>query len=100
MRLMSQPPLRGNKLAVTIYDRARRITEGTWQSIEDVLVRQLETAFPLPTLEPEEQRELEALTFLSDEALWMIAREHMPEDRQARLHVLMTANSQGAVDEI
>src|SRR5262245_6015571 len=85
-----------------IYDRARQVAEDTSQSIEDVLVRQLENAFtePLPALEPEEQRELEALAFLSDDALCTIAREHMPEDRQARLHVLMTANSQGAVDEI
>jgi site-specific recombinase XerD len=46
-------------------------------------------------LESGEQRRLEALTFLSDNALWTIAREHMPEDRQARLHTLMTGNSQG-----
>jgi hypothetical protein len=85
-----------------IYDRARQIAEGMSQPIEAVLVRQLENAFPKPllALEPEEQRELEALTSLSDDALWTIAREHMPEDRQARLHALMTANSQGAVDEV
>ena len=73
-----------------IYDRARQIAAGTSQSIEAVLVRQLENAFtePLPALELGEQRELEALTFLSNDALWTIAREHMPEDRQERLHVL------------
>ena len=40
-----------------IYDRARRIAEGTSQPIEAVLVRQLENAFaePLPALEPGEQ---------------------------------------------
>jgi hypothetical protein len=50
-------------------------------------------------LAPDEQRELEALTFLSDDALWMIAREHMPEDRQVRLQALMDANTQGVLDD-
>ncbi len=84
-----------------IYDRARRIAEGTSQAIEAVLLQQLQDAFtePLPALAPDEQRELEALTFLSDDALWTIAREHMPEDRQARLQALMDANSQGTLDD-
>lgn len=84
-----------------IYDRARRIAEGTSQSIEAVLLQQLHDAFtePLPALAPDEQRELEALMFLSDDALWTIAREHMPEDRQARLQALMDANSQGTLDD-
>jgi hypothetical protein len=80
-----------------IYNHARRIAEGTSQSIEAVLLQQLQDAFtaPVPDLAPEEQRELEALSLLSDDALWTIARERMPEDRQARLHALMDANSQG-----
>ncbi|MBI3326873.1 MAG: hypothetical protein HYZ81_09245 [Nitrospinae bacterium] len=84
-----------------IYDRARQIAVGTAQSIEAVLLQQLEDAFaePLPALPPEEQRELEALAHLSDEALWTIAREHMAQERQARLHVLMDANSQGTLDQ-
>jgi hypothetical protein len=54
-----------------IYDCARRIAAGTSQSIEAVLLQQLQDAFaaPLPNLAPEEQRELKALTFLSDDAL-------------------------------
>ena len=84
-----------------IYDCARRIAEGTSQSIEAVLLQQLKDAFaaPLPDLAPEEQRELEALTFLSDDAWWTIAREQMPEDRQVRLHTLMNAHSQGTLDD-
>ena len=85
-----------------IYDCARRIAEGTSQSIEAVLLQQLKDAFssPLPELAPEEQRELEALRFLSDDALWTIAREQMPEDRQVRMQTLMDANSQGTLDEV
>jgi hypothetical protein len=74
-----------------IYDCVRRIAEGTSRSIEAVLLQQLKDAFagPLPNLAPEEQRELEALAFLSDDTLWTIAREQMPEDRQVRMHTLM-----------
>ena len=82
-----------------IYDRARQIAEDTSQSIEAVLLQQLRDAFtePLPALAPEERRELEALTHLSDDALWTIAREHIPADKQARLQALMEANSQGTL---
>jgi hypothetical protein len=84
-----------------IYDCARRIAEGTSQSIEAVLLQQLKDAFtdPLPDLAPEEQRELEALKFFSDDALWTIAREQMPEDRQVRMQTLMNANSQGTLED-
>ncbi len=85
-----------------IYDRARQIAEDTSQSIEAVLLQQLQDAFaePLPDLPPEERHELEALVSLSDDALWTIAREQMPEDRQVRLRALMHANSQGALDDV
>ena len=84
-----------------IYDRAHRIAEVTLQSIEAVLLEQLEDAFaePLPALPPDEQRELDALIHLSSEALWTMARERMPEDKQARMQTLMGANSQGALDD-
>jgi hypothetical protein len=84
-----------------IYDRARQVAAGTAQSVEAVLLQQLQAAFmaPLPPLPPDEQRELEALTSLSDEALWTLAREQMAQDKQARLHVLMEANSQGTLEE-
>ena len=84
-----------------IYDRARQVAAGTAQSVEAVLLQQLQAAFmaPLPPLPPDEQRELEALTSLSDEALWTLAREQMAQDKQARLHVLMDANSQGTLEE-
>jgi hypothetical protein len=84
-----------------IYDRARQLAAGTAQSVEAVLLQQLQEAFAesLPALTPDEQRELEALTSLSDEALWTLAREQMAQDRQTRLQMLMEANSQGMLDE-
>jgi hypothetical protein len=83
-----------------IYHRARRIAQETSQSIEAVLLQQLQEAFtePLLDLAPDEQRELEALTRLSDDALWTIAREQMLEDRKVRLQALMDANSQGILE--
>jgi hypothetical protein len=84
-----------------IYDRARQVAAGTAQSVEAVLLQQLKVAFlaPVPTLPLDEQRELEALTSLSDEALWTLACAQMVQDKQARMHVLMDANSQGTLDE-
>jgi hypothetical protein len=55
---------------------------------------------PLPDLEPEEQRELETLTLLSDDALRTIACEQLPADRQMRMQTLMDANSQGTLDDV
>jgi hypothetical protein len=83
-----------------IYDRARQIAAGTAQSVEAVLLQQLQEAFvaPLPALPPEEQRELEAFIHLSDEALWTLARAQMAQDRQARMQALMEVNSHGTLD--
>ncbi|MBI3245242.1 MAG: hypothetical protein HYZ50_01905 [Deltaproteobacteria bacterium] len=85
-----------------IYDRASHLAKATAQSIEAVLLQQLRDAFadPLPELPPEEQRELHALTLLSDEALWTIARAQMAGEKQARLQTLMEINNQGALDPL
>ena len=36
---------------------------------------------------------------LSDDALWTIAREQLPEDVQARAHTLMDKNSRGVMTD-
>ena len=73
-----------------IYDRAQQVAAGTAQSVEAVLLQQLQAAFmaPLPALPPDEQSELEALTHLSDEALWTLARAQMAQDKQAVLEAM------------
>ena len=85
-----------------IYDRASHIAEVTAQSIETVLLQQLKDAFadPLPELPVDEQRELNALTLLSDEALWTIAREQMAGDKQVRMQTLMEENNQRGLDPL
>src|SRR6266446_1785557 len=65
--------------------RARQIAETVAQPVEQLLLDHLKTlAAPLPVLPPDTQADLDALQHLSDDALWTIAREQLPEDVQAR----------------
>ena len=83
-----------------ISARARQIAETTSQPVEQILVDYLKTlVVPLPELPPTEQAELEALHHLSDDALWTIAREQMPDDAQAHAQELMEKNSLGTITE-
>ena len=84
-----------------LYDQARRLAERQSVPIEQVLVHQLQSTFvDLPALSPDEQTELEALTHLSDEALWTIAREQMQEMAQQRMQILMERNNFGLLVEL
>lgn len=82
-----------------VYSRLHEIAAATNQSLETVLVNRLKTTFsePLPTLPPDEQAELDALRHLSDDALWTIAAEQMPDPAQTRAHELMDKNSLGQI---
>lgn len=81
-----------------LYNRARRLAEKRALPIEQILLNQLEATFvDLPSLPPGEQSELDALAHLSDQALWTIAREQMPENDQQRMQTLMTANNLGTI---
>jgi uncharacterized protein (DUF1684 family) len=68
-----------------ISAKAQAIAAHRQQSAEQVLLDYLQM-FPEPTvaLTPEEERELNALQYLSDDTLWTIASEQMPEAAQAR----------------
>jgi hypothetical protein len=82
------------KVPEDIAARARQIAETVAQPVEQLLLDHLKTlAAPLPVLPPDTQAELDALQHLSDDALWTIAREQLPEDVQARAHTLMDKNS-------
>lgn len=81
-----------------LYDRARRLAEKKSLPVEEMLVEQLErTLIDLPTLPPDEQAELDALTHLSNDALWTIAREQMDMERQERMKILMEHNNMGTI---
>jgi hypothetical protein len=90
-----------------LYQRARQIAEETAQSIDRVLLERLHTLFlteadtePVPALAPDEESELAALRSLSDDALWTIARERLPEDVSARMETLMDRNSAGTITSV
>ncbi|MEZ4668182.1 MAG: hypothetical protein R3E39_09735 [Anaerolineae bacterium] len=81
-----------------VYVRARQIAEETSQLVDEVMIEYLRTLpTPLPTLPPDEEAELYALKNLSDDALWTIAREQMPDDLQVRTQDLMDKNSMGSI---
>ena len=85
------------ELTDDVIDRARKQAAQTDQPIESILVQQLEAAFsePLPILLPDEQAELNALSNLSTDALWTIAREQMARNQQKRMQILMDKNTMG-----
>ncbi len=81
-----------------VYLQARQVAEETAQTVDQVMIDYLRTlSTPLPVLPPDEEAELEALKHLSDEALWTIAREQMPDAEQRRMQFLMDKNSLGQI---
>jgi hypothetical protein len=81
-----------------IYEQARQVAEATSQPIEQVLIRRLQDAYAsLSRLPPDEQAELAAFRFLSDDTLRGIAREQMPSSLQGRMVYLGDRNSRGTI---
>jgi len=89
------------ELTDELIERAKKQAEQIKQLVERVLAQQLEVAFsdPLPVLPTNKQAELDALKYLSNDALWTIAREQMPHDQQNRMQVLMDGNTMGTLSE-
>ena len=79
-----------------IYRRAQHMAEEGGQTIDQVLIDHLQT-LAMSALPLDEQQELEALKYLSDDALRTIAREQLPTDLQTRMHHLMDRNTQGTI---
>jgi hypothetical protein len=81
--------------------KVQAIAKNNNQSVEEVMINYVRSfAKPLPNLEPDLQAELDALQYLSDDALWTIARSVMPQEIQNRMQVLMTKNTKGALTPI
>jgi hypothetical protein len=85
----------------TLYEKAWRLAQQTAQSVEDVIRTRLEDALdqPLLDLPADERAELQAMSYLSDDTLWTIAREQMPPAVQESMSRLMEKNSQGTITE-
>ena len=86
-------------LPETIFDPIRQIAEAKSQSVEQVVIDQLRSvlAVPLPTLPQDEESELVAFKFLSDDTLRNIAREQTPPSIQSRMQLLMDRNNLGMI---
>lgn len=81
-----------------IVNRAQYLAEALSKPIEDVLLEYLDTLTIDDSQLPDDiQNELEALQYLSDDALWTIAREQIPNDEQKIAHLLMSKNTQGTI---
>ena len=82
-----------------ISEWAKEIAQITSQPIEQVLIAHLQTlnrhGLPLDV-----QSDLDALPYLSDDALWTIAHEQLPAETQQRAHFLMTKNTSGLLNEV
>lgn len=74
-----------------LYDRVRQLADVGERRIEDVMVSELSAALhaDTPLLPPDEEAELAALRYLSDDALWTIARERLPASAESRLQTLL-----------
>jgi hypothetical protein len=85
----------------SLYEKAQRLARQTSQSVDDIICTWLEDALDQPMLDlpSDERAELHAMSYLSTEALWTIAREQMHPDLQHSMSQLMDKNSQGTITE-
>ncbi|MBC8170764.1 MAG: hypothetical protein H7X77_03805, partial [Anaerolineae bacterium] len=82
-----------------IFAPLRQIAKVKAQSVEQVVIDQLRSVIEvqLPTLPPDEEAELAAFKFLSDDTLRSIAREQMAAPLQVQMQNLMDRNSAGTI---
>ena len=85
----------------SLYEKAQRLAQQTSQSVDEIICTRLEGALDQPMLDlPRNERvELQAMSYLSTDALWTIAREQMPPDLQQAMSHLMEQNSRGTITE-
>ena len=85
----------------SLYEKAQRLAQQTSQSVDEIICTRLEGALDQPMLDlpSDERAELQAMSYLSIDALWTIAREQMPPDLQHAMSQLMGKNSQGTITE-
>ena len=84
-----------------LYEKAQRLAQQTSQSVDELICTRLEGALDQPMLDlpSDERAELQAMSYLSTDALWTIAREQMLPDLQHAMSQLMEKNSQGTITE-
>lgn len=82
-----------------MYDPLQEVAQSRNESIEQVVINQLRSvvSVSLPDLPADEESELIAFKFLSDDTLRSIAREQMPAREQERMQHLMDGNTEGTL---
>lgn len=81
-----------------LYERAEQIAQIASRPVDTILLEQLELwAQGIPLLETNEEAELQALQYLSDDALWTIAHETLKPELQEKMQHLMDENSTGKI---
>ena len=85
----------------SLYQKAQEVAKQKSLSVDEVIRVGLEGAFVESMLDIplDEQAELKAMTYLSDDALFSMMREQMPQAKQARMSVLMDKNNQGTISD-
>lgn len=85
----------------SLYEKAREIAGQQSRTIDEVIRTWLEGALsdPLSNLPGDAQAEVKALAYLSDDTLWTLACEQMPQAKQERVAELMDKNTHGTITE-
>lgn len=83
----------------SLYQKAQEIAKKRSRNVDDVIRAGLAGAFiqELLDIPDDEQAELKAMSYLSDDALWTIARETMPSGVDQRISELLTKNQRGTI---
>ena len=85
----------------SLYEKAQRLAKQTSQSVDEIICTRLEGALDQPLLDfpSDERAELHAMSYLSTDALWTIAREQMQLDLQHAMSQFMEKNSKGTITD-
>jgi hypothetical protein len=82
-----------------MIDQLRRLARARGLPVEQVILQLLEASLVEAPLPPSVQAELDALTHLSNEALWTIAHEQMDLDQQEQMQLLRKRSRLNTITE-
>ena len=88
-------------ISESLYQKAKEVAKQKSLSVDEVIRVGLEGAFVESMLDIplDEQAELKAMTYLSDDALFNMMREQMQQTKQDRMSALMDKNNQGTIND-
>lgn len=83
-----------------VHQWAEKVAKQNNQTVDEVLMTYVRLVSEnVPVLPTDEEAELAALKYLSDDALWTIARETMAQNDAERMKILMRKNSDGSITD-